>query len=264
MSIKNELDQYYTNPTEAEKCVSELKKYIGVGRRRYVVEPSAGAGAFLGFFKNTIAVDLEPKATGIIKSDFFKTSREMLNLPTKSHVTILGNPPFGFAGSLAIKFFNHAATLANTIAFIVPRSFEKTSIQNRLNLNFHLIYERVLPKNSFILHNETYDVPCVFQIWIRKKQPRTPITFNTNDFSFVKKLEADASTFCLRRVGGRAGKVLDGINHSESSTYFIKPHIKNVKKLLNSVDFSEVVVKTAGVRSLSKTELICGYLGVKL
>ena len=261
MSAKNELDQYYTNPDEAEKCVSELKRFIAANARQYVVEPSAGDGAFLGFFKNTIAVDLEPKNKGIIKSDFFKTSRESLNLPVKSRVTVLGNPPFGFAGSLAIKFFNHAAALANTIAFIVPRSFEKNSIQNRLDLNFHLVYERVLSKNSFILHGEKYDVPCVFQIWVRQNHKRTVVTFNTSDFSFVKKDAVKAGTFCSRRVGGRAGKVLEGTNHSESSTYFIHPHVKGVKRILESVDFSDTVVKTAGVRSLSKDELICGYLG---
>ena len=51
----------------------------------------------------------------------------------------LGNPPFGKNCSLAIKFFNKAAEFADLIAFIIPRTFKRISIQNKLNLNFSFI-----------------------------------------------------------------------------------------------------------------------------
>ena len=53
---------------------------------------------------------------------------------------VVGNPPFGKISSIAIKFFNKSAEYADCIAFIIPRTFKRVSVQNKLNLNFHLMY----------------------------------------------------------------------------------------------------------------------------
>jgi len=261
LSKKSGLDQYYTCSEEATLCISEIKEKVEEDRRQIVVEPSAGEGVFLGDFKKIIALDVDPKHKEIQKQDFFDTDQESLGLSNRSRVTVYGNPPFGKNGNLAVQFFNHAATMATTVAFILPRSFQKGSVQNKLNLRFHLVYERVLGKERFILNGKRHDVPCVFQIWRSDGRGKRKIrVFSTPDFSFVKKSNLKAEGFCIRRVGGRAGKVLKGTDHSETSTYFIQPNVPNVKRILGEIDFSETVVKTAGVRSLSQGELISAYI----
>jgi hypothetical protein len=86
-------------------------------------------------------------------------------------INVIGNPPFGKNASKAVRFFNQAALFARIIAFIVPRSFEKESIINRLNQNFHLIHVSQLPRNSFSFENIVVDVPCSFCVWVSSVIP---------------------------------------------------------------------------------------------
>ena len=95
---------------------------------------------------------------GIIKMDFLKFKPK----ENKKYL-IIGNPPFGRSSSIAIKFFNKAALFSDCIAFILPRTFKRISIQNRLDLNFSLIYTKDLPVKPccFIPKMEA---KCCFQI----------------------------------------------------------------------------------------------------
>jgi len=266
MSAKNDLDQYFTHPNVAKLCIAEFEFIIPPNKRKLIIEPSAGSGAFIPHFDNVIALDIEPQADNIIKMDFFEATVDTLNIEEeKDCISILGNPPFGKSSSLAVRFFNHSATLASTIAFIVPNTFKKTSIQNKLDLNFHLIYEYDLPKGSFLLDGESYHVPCVFQIWIWKEEPRIKIVHTTDDFILIKKKDADKRTFCVRRAGGKAGTVLKGIQHTESSTHFIKPLVDtDIKSIIESIDFTEVANNTVGTKSVSFNEIVEGYNNWKL
>ena len=100
----------------------------------------------------------------------------------------LGNPPFGQQNSLAVNFFNEASKFCNTIAFILPLSFKKDSVQNRLNLSFHLKEEINLSECEFLLVNETkIVVPCVFQIWEKRANSRKKKRMKTTSplFEFV-------------------------------------------------------------------------------
>jgi len=67
---------------------------------------------------------------------------------------------------LAKAFFNHAATFSDLIAFIVPAKWNSSwKVQFQLDKNFGLYYSEVLPKNSFLLDEKSYNVPCCMQIW---------------------------------------------------------------------------------------------------
>jgi hypothetical protein len=160
---------------------------------------------------------------------------------------------------LAVKFFNHAAEFSDVIAFVIPKTFQKRSLQNKLNKYFRLVKNFDLPKNSFTYDGKSYDVPCCFQIWRRSDKPRNinKISLNNDVFSFVKKDKADLA---IRRVGGRAGKAsLEFKTLSKSSHYFIKlnekKYAKDIVQFINDIDFSKIVNKTAGVKSLSREEL---------
>jgi hypothetical protein len=254
------LDQFYTNPLIAKKCIELVCEHLPKKKHIQYIEPSAGSGSFSSQLKNCFSFDLDPKLDDIDKKDFLKiTPDEITNKLERKSVCIIGNPPFGRCSSLAVKFFNHSTLFGDTIAFILPRTFKKRSIHKRLNLNYHLVFEWDIPKKSFIYLDQPYDVPCVFQIWEKQEESRVieKIDFNNKWFTFVKKKDGEAA---IRRVGGRSGLAyFDFSEAAESSHYFIKAKegtIQEIVKKINSLDITKIVNSTAGVRSLSKFELL--------
>lgn len=258
--ITNEtaIDQYYTRDEVVDECLSVLFKEIKKPMFTYL-EPSAGSGSFSDKLKNVIAFDLYPRKDYIVCVDFLKITPQ--DIISKKPICVIGNPPFGRNASLAIKFFNKCAELDKVkyIAFIIPKSFRKVSVQNKLSINFSLLKDIDLPRDSFIRNGLFYDVPCCFQIWVRTGLKREKITIkkNSKHFDFVDATHAD---FAVRRVGGKAGYVERDniIKLKPNCNYFIKSKI-GVKKLIDvieSINFKEIVNNTAGVRSLSKHELI--------
>lgn len=257
-----DLDQFYTNPELATKLLEVLNDIMDI-RGSFFVEPSAGSGSFSDLLSrnNLLALDIDPKQDYIKQQDYLKFDSS--DLPQNQNIIVIGNPPFGKNSSLAIKFFNISAKYTNYIAFILPKTFKKDSVINKLDRNMFLIHEESLSKNSFIYNGEPYDVPCVFQIWEKRSEQRDliPQLKETELFEFTTKDKAD---FAIRRVGGLAGKVLEKFEeYKEASHYFIKVNKKVIKKktlikLLQSKykEFQKLAKNTAGNPSLSKHELI--------
>ena len=92
---------------------------------------------------------------------------------------MIGNPPFGKISSIAIRFFNHSAKWANVIAFIIPRTFRKPSVQNKLNSMYHLIYDEDVTTKPCCFTPQMM-VKCCFQIWEKKDIERPFIDLPTN------------------------------------------------------------------------------------
>ena len=249
--VKDTLDRFFTKPGIAQTCVDliqNLDKYDAI------IEPSAGDGSFSNLLKCQ-AFDISPSAENIQKADWFDINKTVF--PKNS--LVIGNPPFGQQNTLAISFFNESAKFCSTIAFVLPLSFKKRSVQDKLDKNFWLIEELILPKNSFTLNGEDYDVPCVFQIWERRAEKRKKLkqVSTTFLFSFVKK--QDGADFRIQRVGGNAGKAFYNLDVSEQSNYFVKntSNYTNdaLMQIINTTIFPEIEY-TVGPKSLSKTELI--------
>ena len=256
------LDQFYTNKYIAKYLYEELDSLLNLNDF-FLFEPSAGAGSFSDLFHNeSLSIDVSPKKDYIKKQDFFDTSAETFKNLTKKKIITIGNPPFGKNSSLAIKFLNEASVYSSYVAFILPKTFKKNSVKNKINAKLHLMHEEDLSKNSFVYEENEYDVPCVFQVWKKTNIDREKIKLKvtTNLFDFTTKNLADLA---IRRVGGLSGKVfLDFDKYQPSSHYFIKLN-KNVKKdefvkLLvdNYKEFQLIAKNTAGNPSLSKGEMI--------
>lgn len=263
-----ELDQFFTRPDVATKCVNLLSKER-LCTFDTIVEPSFGNGAFID------ALDHDGDDARIVYMDIDACDEnhranflEFQNFPQGTVLTI-GNPPFGKAASLAIQFFNHAAKFSTCIAFIVPRTFSKISVQNRLDERFILESETVLESDSFSFTGKPYDVSCVFQIWVKSNsnsRPKTKKLSETDDFKFVKRTESP--DLAIRRVGVNAGMIFqDSIpDRSESSHFFLQ--IKDKKRktelmdILHTLDLpnAEIKFQTAGNPSISKNELCSLYM----
>jgi len=221
-----------------------------------VVEPSAGTGSFFNLMdaSKSIGMDLDPKYPNVIAQDYFSFAPI-----TDMTYIVIGNPPFGKNSSLAIKFFNHSE-YAQYIGFVVPKTFRKKSVQNRLDPMFHLIHDNPMPKDSFIFEGKPYDVPCCFQIWEKRDYRREKHLIKTQhtDFDFVNDL-ADTD-FIIQRVGANAGAVkVDNLSKwKKPSHYYIKANIDKNKlvEIFNNISFEEVKYNTAGNPSISKDELI--------
>lgn len=262
-----DLDQFFTNPEIAKVCYKELCKVVPNKYRKLLIEPSAGDGSFFKLLpKGSKGFDLDPRCKGVVKKDWFKVMPADISM-TADQVTIIGNPPFGASSNLAIKFLNHATTLAWTIGFIVPKTFRKHSVQRKISNEYHLLLDMDIPKNSFLIDGSAYDVPCVFQIWIRRSHlglRLIPSAQKDNPvFDFCNKSDA---ILAIRRVGGRAGQIIPIWGASESSTLFIKPKdgytVEQILSILERCDFSKIRENTAGVRSVSKNEINTVIMGV--
>ena len=133
----------------------------------FFLEPSAGTGAFYKLLppQRRLGIDLVPRCDQVKAQDFFK----VLDLPFSPKDTIIiGNPPFGKRGKLAIDFFNHAACLSDFVAFIVPINFRKFTVHKHLDSSMRFISKLSLPRDAFHLETgKSYSVNTEFQIWTR-------------------------------------------------------------------------------------------------
>ena len=247
-------DQFYTKRAIAETCVKGILDTLPWAATALWIEPSAGAGAFMGIYRGEIvALDLEPKAAGVAAQDFLTWTAPLTTKP----MLFFGNPPFGRQGSIAKKFLRHACEQgADALAFILPRSFMKPSMYGCIPPSFHLVKQLELPKNSFEVNKEPYDVPCIFQIWEKRDDNREVAEKEDPDgFVYVK---TEAYDMAFRRVGGDAGKsFLRGeIQPSSQSHHFLKfdegINVVDIQKRVNLHIFPS---NTTGPRSLSKSEI---------
>lgn len=244
------LDQYFTRPNVAEHFYRVFQEHFDP-REFLMIEPSAGTGSFFQLFpKGSLGFDVEPKYPSIETADFLS-----LNITSERPIAMLGNPPFGKNASMAVRFFNHAALQSSVIAFILPRTFRKASVQNRLNRSFHLLREEPAQRNAFLFRDRPYDVPAVFQIWERRRdlRPLRPVETRHPDFEFTTPDEADC---VVQRVGARAGRVHHDRGASPNSHYFIRGDVEHV---LVQLDFASVTGDVAGNRSLAKSEIVSLY-----
>lgn len=258
----NTKDQFYTNVDVAKNCIEIITSMLPYTAEYLWVEPSAGNGSFLHnvpAIYSKVGIDIDPKSPDIIKQDYL--SWDPSNQSENRPLIVFGNPPFGRQSSLVKKFIKKSCKFANVIAFILPRSFMKPSMSNVFDLKFHCIYSNELGKNSFIIDGSSkcHDVPCVFQIWIKKNENRI-IEEKIVEVGFKYVKVSDQYDIAFRRVGGLAGKCypIGSADYSAQSHYFLK-FDENVKPymaiIMDNINHHFFPSNTVGPRSLSKSEV---------
>ena len=246
------LDQYYTAEQVARRLYGSFSARIDPAEF-LMFEPSAGTGAFFKILSaGSRGCDLDPRWAGIDTADFLDVV-----IGGGRPIAIIGNPPF--SRGMARKFFNHAAQQAQVIALILPRSFRKTSVKNKLDRNFHLIHAEDVEQDAFLFRGNPLHVQAVFQIWVRRAMERKLLIEPKvhADFDFLST--SDGADFAIQRVGNAAGRIHDELWKSGKAHYFVRANRPGVRAALEQLDFSGVTGDVAGKPSLAKTELVSLY-----
>lgn len=250
-------EQYYTPVDLAEKLFREVSELVPGLESRTVIEPAGGTGAFIKAAQkfgvgSLISFDIEPKHSAVTHQDFLDA--ELVDFDA---VTI-SNPPFGRNNSLSIPFFNKAAEHSEFICFIVPRSWRKWSVINRLDRRFHLVSDRDIQIDyedaSGAKLSQRTSLNTCFQVWQRKDYLR-PI-YSVADQGLIEKTDAESADVALTIFGFGCGKVSTDFKREPNSTkMFLRLRHPSALDALNSVDFSKFYKNTAYTEALSLQEI---------
>ena len=267
-------EQYYTPWDTAHVLYDTTLLIVGDAFDNFV-EPSAGKGAFLACMPpdKRIGIDIEPwgwhygsVGKDIEEQDFFN-----FIWPEGRTITI-GNPPFGRKGKLAMQFLNISSENSEIVAFILPSIFSKYTFINRVHPMMHLIHE--VPVTEFDSPDgigEGPKVNCVFQIWEKSTELRPKIVKPTScdDFDMIHRHFSRTSPdererlksydFAISQI---EGKIRNCEDVTAGSVYFIKDNTpdKSVRSVMERVDFSDLSKHHVGATSLTKADIVEGYL----
>ena len=254
-------EQFYTPPSLARELSKSLLEFVPDLASRSVIEPAGGTGAFVRAVQelgvnDVLSFDIEPKFAGVTQADFL--SVDLSSVKAHSAVAI-SNPPFGRNNSLSIPFFNHAASACDTIAFIVPRSWRKWSVINRLDSSFHLVSDIDI-KVDYVgadgepLANKLRLNTC-FQVWRHSNGPRRS-KIAVQDLGVVQKVSPEEADVALTIFGFACGRVLTEFERRPNTTrMFLKLGHDRALEALQAVDFSRFYTNTAYTEALALPEI---------
>ena len=250
-------EQFYTPTDLAERLVAEVVARVSDFKTRTVLEPAGGTGAFVDAAERAgaakiLSIDIEPKHEKVSRADFLEHV-----VPEHNAITI-SNPPFGRNNSLSIPFFNRAADYSEYICFIVPRSWRKWSVINRLDRRFELIHDEDLQIDyededgkRLVVQNR---LNTCFQIWKRSATPRPLVRVVDN--GLVTKTSSKDADVALTVFGFNCGRVRTDFERRANSTQmFLKLNHPDALKALQTADFSRFYKNTAYTEALSLQEI---------
>ena len=181
-----------------------------------------------------------------------------VNLGPVFGAVTLGNPPFGRNNALSIPFFNHAAAHSDFIAFIVPRSWRKWSVMNRLDRNFHLIDDQDIQVDYVDEAGKQLSTKrrlnTCFQIWQRHDELRPLVA--VEDRSLITKTTPKDADVSLTIFGYNCGQVRTEFDRKPNTTQmFLKLNHPRALATLQTADFGRFFRNTAYTEALSIQEI---------
>lgn len=287
-------DKFYTPPDTVNQLLTIVDNMQALDSFKTIIEPSAGDGAILkplrallagrDYTGSLLAYDLLPDDASIVRRNWLEPKDEngmdddsiyddgfekqyMYDSPS----LVIGNPPFGKNGSLALKFINESACFADLIAFIVPLSFMKASRQHLIDSMYAVRAAVPVDDDRYILPDGGYrSVPTCILILGRLSEPRVDAADNDGidsmPFEFCEPGEAD---YMIVRVGGSAGRlkpISEMTDKNMKYNYFIRvtDNNANIGDIMAKAfrELKEIRDLTAGPRSVSKQELMSAVRAV--
>lgn len=250
-------EQYYTPKDLALELTKTALDLIPNWGQKTFLEPAGGTGSFVTALeklgaKKIISVDTEPKHPLVLRQDFLS-----FDIPGNDLVTI-SNPPFGRNNALAVPFFNKAAEHSSHIAFLVPRSWRKWSVINRLHPNFALISDQdvaVVYQDQVGRAITGHDqLRTCFQVWEKRIEVRAKISVPDN--GFVVRSNPLQANVAMRVFGYGCGKVYRDFPRRPNTTMmFLAVSEPSIIDVLEGLDYERFASRTAYTKALSLQEI---------
>ena len=167
-----EKDQFFTPKETSQYCYDKtkeiLKQYNEDESSFIYIEPSAGAGSFWNILEENrrIGIDIEPRCPGIIEGDYLDWVPSNMENSSNKYI-VLGNPPFGLRGQMALKFINHSYQFADYVCFILPQLFESDGkgVPRKRVKGYNLLHSEKINNEFEDPDKKKIKVECIFQIW---------------------------------------------------------------------------------------------------
>lgn len=252
-------DAFYTRPEIAKRCVARFKKVCrehGIALSKHtIIEPSAGAGVFYNLLpKNRIGLDITPKARGIKKQNFLTWKPQ-----NQGKYVVIGNPPFGHRGALALAFVKRAFLFADVVAFILPMSFysngKGSNMKRTAALGTTLIHNEGLPGDSFYWPDtgEAMNVNTVFQVWKKGEGKGVFTDYDISEFADIYTCCSNPDRYCGLGKGIKYDcyvastfykttgivKAFSDVKYGSGIGFVIKKHKRDILRLLKRTDWRE-------------------------
>lgn len=275
-------DQFYTKPAIALECYNKfltVAEEMGINLSNYkFIEPSAGCGWFYQHLPShrKIGIDIDPNGKYIdelTKADYLRWEPNKIG----SYV-VIGNPPFGLRGHLALQFINHSAKFADMVAFILPQLFEsdgKGVPGKRVDKKFALAYSERLPEDSFEKPDGTpIPISTVFQIWtaINKNKIKIPSKKTCSSYIRIYSLSdggTPSSTRNKKMIGSchiylpstcfsgmKAYESFDELPNKRGYGVLIHKNIRQIKSILLNNDWGKTAFRSTNGALNLRTGLI--------
>lgn len=276
-----EKDQFFTPEATANYCYSKFLK-IKTKYNDYndytFIEPSAGDGSFLKILPHDkrIALDIEPRHSEIIKQDYLEWEPK----PDKKYV-VIGNPPFGLRGQLALKFINHSSKFADYICFILPQLFESDGkgVPRKRVIGLNLIHSEKLDTLFKNPDGKDIKVHCIFQIWskfnkcsdyeLKKTENEfikiyslsdggTPSTTRNKEMFYACDIYLPST--CFGKCNMKYYTNFDNLPRKKGyGIVFTKDKEKNLEKF-KSIDWSKIAyLSTNSAYNLRSSQITCNF-----
>lgn len=255
MSNALELDKYFTKEHIVKKCLET----IDFSDYDFVIEPSAGSGAFFNNINhlNKIGLDISPESDSIIKSDWLK-----YEVPFEyKNVLVIGNPPFGKLNLLSTAFIKYSLSFPNvkTIAFVLPNVYRKHTRQKIFPKNWRIKTILELGRDAFTFEGATRHVPCSFFVFDKSKgvdlRVHPNIYKDKVDFIF-----SDAKKFDIFMFGASPKRIITDPKPNNRGHFMIsKINVEKLVSNLREINWQGNSCANGGVYWLNQTEVINHY-----
>lgn len=250
-------EQFYTPASTADAILTTLNGLVPDMTSKTLLEPAGGTGSIIDAalrrgFTNVLSFDIEPHHDRVQQGSFLEQ-----NL-TEQHLLTVSNPPFGRNNSLAIPFFNHAATVSDYIVFIVPRSWRKWSVQNKLDRNFHLVKDddlnvNYVDRDGNEVHGRDRLRTCI-QYWKREGFVRPIIS--VQDMGLIEKCGPEEADAALTIFGYKCGTITTDFPRVKNTTsMFLKLRHRDAFGAIEQANFAQYFMNTAYTEALSWPEI---------
>lgn len=278
-----DVDAFYTKPSVGASCVMALDEVmvraLGVDPTDFhFIDPSAGSGCFYNVLPadRRTGIDIVPRQ-GMVHEDYLAWQ------PQKGHkYVVVGNPPFGLRGHLALRFINHSAEFADIVAFVLPQLFEsdgKGAARKRVDSRYSLAFSKPLRPDSFQYPDgREVDVATVFQVWTKVgrerilTEPRPDVSeyvkvyslsdggtpSSTRNKAMLHQCDVYLPSTCYR--GMRAYDKFADLPHRRGYGVVAKSSKDKVIRLLRSTDWEKVAFRSTNGALNLRTSLIEGVV----